>query len=157
MFSRDDVIYTAGLLDGEGCVGVHKTDTSHRRFRYHLVVTITSTNAYICEWLRQKFGGAIRFWEESQRRSPRHKDRYTWIKVRGQAADFLRVVQPFVKLKSLQIENALVFQSSFRKTPKGKPKHLTEEEEAVREACRIVACDLNRKGTSILGVRTLTI
>ena len=146
MFSRDDVVYTAGLLDGEGCVGLHKTDTSRRRFRYHLVVTITNTNEDICEWLKLKFGGAVRFYEESKKRNSRHKDRYTWIKIRGQAAEFLKLVQPFCKLKSLQIENALLFQSSFRKSPKGQPKYLTEEEEAVREACRIVACNLNLKG-----------
>ena len=150
MVTEAELAYTAGIIDGEGCIGIHKTEKSARPSqRYALIVSVTSTNEELCNWLQLRFGGCINFWEESKRRNPKHKDRYTWVLHRRKAVQFLGLILPFLLLKKLQAENAVAFQNTFRKGRIGRQHdETTEKELAVREACRIVACGLNQKGVS---------
>lgn len=66
-------IYMAGLLDGEGTIGIARARASAQyRFPY---ISVTSTTYEIVEWLQENFGGSIRKHTE---RNERWKQAWSW-------------------------------------------------------------------------------
>lgn len=52
--SRAEWAYTAGLIDGEGCIYSSSANPGYR-----LNVRVSNTNRAVLDWLRDRFGGAI--------------------------------------------------------------------------------------------------
>lgn len=96
--------YTAGIVDGEGCISVHRQKRSHT-IRVH----VTNTNADLIARLLDWFGGHV---YASIRKNPRHKDAFVWEVSALQAGIFLQQILPFLFLKRAQAEVVLELQAT---------------------------------------------
>lgn len=138
--------YTAGILDGEGYVGIRKGKPTPKRrnFSYDLMVAIAMTDKEIIEWLHNTFGGTNCF---SILRNPQHKTVHRWTIWNKKAEVFLRSIQPFVRVKARQIEIGLLLCKSIEEGrclehKKGVPLEMLR----LREKLYMQIRQLNKKG-----------
>jgi hypothetical protein len=135
------VEYVAGLFDGEGCVSILKH--KHRRFTkgytIELIVQFGMTNEEIILRLKKQFKGTTKI----SRRKPHQnwKDCYRLTIYCIQALKFLEAIQPFVIVKSEQVNLGIEFQKS-----KIKGKHTTKQEADFQEYCWDKMRCLNKRG-----------
>ena len=106
---KTDLAYTAGIIDGEGCILISKARRQKSRsgYVYGLTVSVNSTDEWLCQWLKFSFGGSI-----TLKKHYRENESLLWIwAVRSnQAVAFLKLVLPYLYLKKPQAELAIKFQ-----------------------------------------------
>jgi len=138
---RTDLAYIAGIVDGEGYIGI-TADGKRRRAKHgkdnlRLRVTVTNTNEWLCQYLKFSFGGGKVL---LRTQSPNHRPCWQWQVDYGKAADFLKLILPYLHLKKPQAELAIKFQEA-----KGRSTRvLDEKKRAVEEAQRISMQDMKR-------------
>lgn len=108
---REILAYTAGIIDGEGYIGItksgkHKSGT----IRYTLKVVVGSTDRPMVEFLREYFGGNISIRKVVGNRQPQ----WAWEVASNKAVVFLRQIIEFLRIKKLQAEVAFEFQKNGR-------------------------------------------
>lgn len=94
-----DIAYIAGFFDGEGCIRIKETPSSH-----YLIVHITNTNRGILEDIKKLFGGAINFQEKGV-----HRLVYQYHLTCGDAYNFLKTINGFLREKRKQSEYGMKF------------------------------------------------
>lgn len=114
MTNNTDLAYAAGLIDGEGSILIigrkrKKKDSRKRYTDYYLRVKIESTDGVMCPWMQMKFGGCLRFLPI---KNVKYSDKYLWEMNSRSAANFLRQVLPYLKVKKQHAEIALEFQNT---------------------------------------------
>lgn len=84
-------IYMAGLIDGEGTIGISRDTNRKSRAPY---ISITSTTREIMEWLQENFGGTICVQKVYQ---PHHKPSWSW-RLRNKSAVFslIAMIEPYM-------------------------------------------------------------
>lgn len=94
--------YIAGIIDGEGCIGLYKDKT------YHCLVRVTSTNHVFTTMLRDITDlGTL---SGTDRKEPNHKRQETWlVQNRAECLMLLRKVSPMLFLKYKQAALAIEF------------------------------------------------
>lgn len=143
------VAYTAGLFDGEGTVGIRSNRKPGGPKRYHsLVVSITSTEPALTEWLQTYFGGAVRpnHRENAERN---YKDAWKWTLHSRHAAAFLEAVLPHLIAKRPQALVGLKLREI--QDERLHSERLTPEVIAQREALKQEMHRLNRRGREPIG------
>lgn len=128
--------YAAGIMDGEGCIGIHRRKGSH----VVLQVAIHHTSQWLVEWFKINFGGSVTFFVT---KNPKHKDAWSWHLAPKQALEFLILIRPYLQLKRPHADLAIQFQSK-RKKWGAAPK--SQESTVLEEAQRILMGEYNRKG-----------
>jgi hypothetical protein len=100
-WTSTDLAYLAGLLDGEGTLGVYgRTEKGRREYVVACVVANTSTT--LMEWLVTKFGGSYKARKQTNKG---WKVCYGWsIHDRRKIADLLPHVLPYLVIKKEQAE-----------------------------------------------------
>ena len=99
---KDDLIYLAGIVDGEGCVSVtYKTKARHERIR----LTVSNTDRNLIDWLTSRVGGSV---SKNQPKGNR-KPAYHWEIYSSKAFIVLTLLLPYLKLKKRQAELCLQF------------------------------------------------
>jgi hypothetical protein len=84
-------IYMAGLMDGEGTVGIAR-DTSWR-FRSPYV-SLTSTTYELVEWCKENFGGCI---SNQKVRQDNWKQSWSWrVRNKKDLTDLIRGIEPYM-------------------------------------------------------------
>ncbi len=131
-----DIAYIAGIVDGEGCIGLN-LNKSGTGSSYRIKVSVGNTNEWICQWLKLSFGGCVSC---SSRIGSNNKPLWQWIVSCNMALNFLELIYPYLKLKKPQAEIAIRFQKLRRR------HHLTDGEIAIAEAQSIVMASLNKRG-----------
>lgn len=128
--------YTAGIIDGEGCISIIKNTTyRHKLCRFYLSVSVGNTNEWLILWLKDAYGGSI---VQTPPKKVQHKPVLSW-RVSGKLAiEFLELIAPYLQLKKLQAEVAIKFQK--RKKSGFKPNMVLEE------ADHILMASLNKRG-----------
>lgn len=125
---RTDLAYLAGIVDGEGYIGItadHRTRNPDRPC-WRLRVAVTNTNEWLMQHLKFSIGGGTIILRSDKRQKPC----YQWEIGNRKAAEFLKLILPYLRLKRPQAELAIKFQASISKST----RILTEEQLAVREA-----------------------
>src|SRR3990167_3559029 len=100
--------YTAGFLDGEGCIRISKRNPRNgRRISYNLSVVIYQKDGEIMDWLYGNFGGMVYLKNKGDK-----SDNwiYEWRVTEVKAYQFLKTLLPFLKYKKKQAELAIQFQ-----------------------------------------------
>lgn len=107
--------YAAGIIDGEGCVSIAKVNPTKGNRRttpgYELYVTVKSTDLELIAWLRSTFAGNVTdHAHDKSRQVIGWKPPATWRITSKQAADFLALMLPYLKIKHVIASLAIEFQ-----------------------------------------------
>lgn len=111
-----ELAYAAGIIDGEGTIGitelvpteaVRRNGTRVRKSPQHRIyVAVSMTDATVPMWLHATFGGNI---QRVPARQAQHKPSVRWSLSSERAARFCGVVAPYLRIKRTQAELAISF------------------------------------------------
>ena len=134
---QTDLAYMAGIFDGEGYVGIQSDGkkSKHGKQNLRLRVAVTSTDEWLCQYLKFAMGGGIIV---LKRVAPNRRTCYHWELSYRKAAEFLRLILPYLHLKRPQAELAIKFQEAKGRSTRA----LDDKKRAVEEAQRIVMRDM---------------
>lgn len=149
--SRDDRIYIAAIIDGEGCVTIKRRHPikarRERSPRHHLSIFVGNTNRLLIEYLQQTIPGRTDY---RIRSSARHKDVYVWEVNDRRAAQVAEAIRPFLKLKGPQADILIDYHRTLVAPARGNPdegrQQLMDDEVSRRDAFYWRIRALNRKG-----------
>lgn len=113
--SETILAYTAGLIDGEGYIGVDRNaarreHSIRQNDFYRLNVAVTVTDKSMIDFLMANFGGNSR---QRKRHTCNKKLVYEWHLYGGNAVLFLQAIKPYMVAKADQADLAEKFRSSF--------------------------------------------
>ena len=122
--------YTAGIIDGEGCILIARGIKMKSKIPYHqLQVVVSNTNLWLCEWLKMQYGGSITKDRRSLIKGSLSKNIiHKWFLSSKPAAKFLETILPYLYLKRAQAELAVRFQDN-----RGGNHRLSKEQRLLRE------------------------
>lgn len=109
MLTVEKLAYIAGIVDGEGYVGLVKQTygRGRRGYGYNLTVTVGMTNETLPTWLHAEFGGVL----SHRTHGGNNKDSWDW-RLRGPGAkSFLELILPYLVIKKGQAEIGISFQN----------------------------------------------
>lgn len=149
MVSERELAYAAGIVDGEGSIGIYKhsaaknRDGSFRRFPpLRVFVSVSQCDIRLPVWMKERFGGHV-----SSLGIPKtgRRPAYQWGLHGSEAIrEFLTSIQPHLLIKREQATVALEFIQLGRLHI---PRYATEGEKqaiyAAREDLRLRICRLN--------------
>lgn len=130
-----DLAYVAGIIDGEGCIGLY---LSKKSSYYFIQVAVHMTNEWMITWLSNNFSGSKNVYTHYRKRA-NCKPEWAWNITGKKALEFLELIYPYLKLKKAEAEIAINFQrrKPFRKS-------LTNGQAAIAEAQRILISNLKK-------------
>lgn len=135
-----DAAYIAGIVDGEGSIGVRRSLPSGKRMQsvhHNLVVTITNTDLDVLLWIRDRLGnvGTIQTRYPGHAGKPAHtKICYQYVVMARIACDFLVQLSPYLRIKKAKAQAGIMLAQSIRTLKeRGKPRRLTSEEVQERD------------------------
>lgn len=102
----EDLAYLAGIIDGEGTIGIyyHKGRNSYR-----VKIYVVNTYKPLIDWLGSVFGGFV-----YKRNHTKWKTRYEWH-LGENAMELLKSLIPYLKIKKDQAILALGFRENFKR------------------------------------------
>jgi len=103
------IAYTAGIIDGEGYVGIDKQCNgrwSNGDPYYYARVAVSNTGNRLISWLQSNWGGSVNHRTPS---NPRANDIWVWVVSTGYSAEVLSIVLPFLVLKRRQADTVMRF------------------------------------------------
>jgi len=136
------LVYAAGIIDGEGCIGLYKKKATDCKLGYHLVVKVQvgNTQEWLIRWLQMQFGGCITY---SHCKLKSWKPQWRWIIAANKATECLKLVLPYLQLKRPQAEIVIQYQKNRHR---GRNAWKTPEQIALEEAQYLLMQNLNRRG-----------
>lgn len=137
--TKYDLAYFAGFIDGEGYIGINKQG---RRNAYRLELRVGSTNLWILQLMKMRFGGWVYLTNNNWTKSkyPNAKDFWVWVIYSRQANELLKELLPYLKLKKAEAEIAIDYQANRPKSGKRK----TTEDIVWMEAQKILLQKLKK-------------
>lgn len=137
---RDDIIYLAGLVDGDGCFFIDERISRDGRTTqsYTMNLGISCIEKSLIDWIHGVFGGYISHWKKK----PPRRDLYSVNFGGNRLTQITEILLPFLKLKKPHAENML----KIRKTYDGiggryiKP---SQESIDIRHECFLKSRELN--------------
>lgn len=114
-----EAAYIAGLFDGEGCVCL-TSKVNNNGQRYHsMQLYLTNTDRDVLEWVQERCGGSL---HGPFQHKPQHRPGFR-IQWAGRAiTPFLRLIQPYVRIKREAVEIGLRFRESVEPNAVGTPR-----------------------------------
>lgn len=121
--------YIAGLIDGEGCIGINKSTSPGRSPVYLARLSVTNTNTAVLGWLKELFGGSI--YQARGGSTPC----YHWIAWGKLALSVLGEIRDLLRIKATQAWLALEFSAQCIRYAgaRGRAGLRSAEETALRE------------------------
>lgn len=152
-----DVAYAAGIIDGEGCIGVTEVgadlewrgSVAHRRRRvspqFRAYVAVVMSVPTVPLWLRERFGGWLYTY---QPRKANHKPPHRWCMSGADAVDFCRLIIPYLRLKREQAELLVAFWERRKDVVNPRSKGPSGEEIERRRSVVLQFHSLNKRGVA---------
>jgi len=138
-----DLAYLAGIIDGEGCLGIYKIKTKTSTGFYHRgVLKIDNTQKELIDWLINTFKGTH---SAATRITPSKKyerDIYTWCVTGDKLLNLCEQILPYLTIKKPNCENMIKFRKTFLYKI-GHNKKIEPELLDIREACFLESRKLN--------------
>ena len=127
-YKPEDLAYLAGIIDGEGCIGIYpnKNKTVNLGVTHRMSIQVGMCDIEAVQFIHQIFGGSMQSYKGS---TSNRRVRHHWLIASRQAQTLLREVLPYLKTKSKQAELAIEFQDLFYK---GRAK-ITDEDFKLRQ------------------------
>ena len=142
MKTEVDKAYLAGLVDGEGHIGITTAmqQKNGEAWRTHcLIVTVSNTHLETLAWIKSLWQGTLVIRKQPQQRVRIGNLRWS----SKQAVEVLRDIQPYVRIKATQLGLALQFASLITDRPHA-TKYISEGEWDLREELRMAIRQTNR-------------
>lgn len=119
IMSKLTASYLAGLVDGEGYIGLmrlrgnYRAGRTSREFYFRPTLKIAMTDRKTIEWLYNSFGGTFSV------RKAHHNSResYCWALAKHQTLTFIEKIYPYLKTKRKQAELILQYPLNKAGTP----------------------------------------
>jgi len=142
MWTKEQIGYLAGIIDGEGSIYVQKQIKKTGFHAYNLRFQVMNTSKELIAWLQETFGGVI---YERKSKNPKWKDRYEWWLYHKKFDEIAPHILPFLIIKKKQLEIAIEFRKTFfHNTPR-----VSEEIKCFRDDCISQISLLNKKGPKL--------
>ena len=138
--------YVAGLIDGEGCI--HLDVTRRTYYRARVSIGMTEPALALLREMQQEWGGTL---YQQRQQTQRWASAWTWHLTGESAANLLRAVQPYLRLKAEQAKLALMVEEIRLALPLRWANQRTWNDEA-RAACEAIKNrlhTLNKKGPRV--------
>jgi hypothetical protein len=133
-----ELAYLAGIIDGEGCIGLRLPGPS---VTPSVRIEVTNTDRRLISWLSDRFGG----YSSGPVRPTNSKLAYRWtLAKRDDVRSLLEAMLPYLVIKDRQASLALEFFSNCPPLPQGPAA--TQEERILRLHYLEQMSLLNRKG-----------
>jgi len=140
--------YAAGIIDGEGSIGVsRKSKINGSYYNYLLVVQVTMRSPAIPGWLATNFGGHVGRYEQSKRAFGKGY-MSKWAIFGDEAKGFIEQILPYLIEKKNQAELALQFPMGKR----GYRASLSAEAKEEQYEIYMLMQELNSKKITIIEV-----
>ena len=150
--------YLAGLIDGEGCISIHRTHSLRysNLFVLNLRVCIKMTNKQGIELAQEYYGGTINI-KRRFAKNPNWSDIYEWELRANKAERFIRSIYPFLRVKKEHGKIALEFRKLYKKhSSPNKIKTLegilTKDMVTIRENYYNKMKELNKRGGRLISL-----
>lgn len=142
MISQVDLAYCAGLIDGEGSISapVSGRGKNHRYRRIAIAVLMCDHEAL--DVLAATLGGRV---IETRRRTSTGKTIYVWALTCRAAAEAIKLLLPYLRIKLKRAKLAIELQSLSRHHGQTR-KPFTTEELLARDTLVMAILSENRKG-----------
>lgn len=133
--------YAAGIIDGEGCIIIGKGKPKGLRltYQYSLRVTVGMSVPIAIDWLKNNFGGSIKY-----RANGKYKPIYHWSVLSIQAEGFIKIILPYLKVKRKEAELALEFRNHMNNYIRRNGRIIDDKEVKIREAYKLKLEELKR-------------
>jgi len=142
MKTEVDKAYLAGLVDGEGHIGITTAmqQKNGEAWRTHcLIVTVSNTHLETLAWVKSLWQGTLVIRKQPTGKVPIGNLRWS----SRQAAEVLNDLQPYIRIKATQLGLALQFARLITDRP-NVTKYISEEEWNLREELRMAIRQTNR-------------
>lgn len=143
-WTEAETAYIAGIIDGEGCIGIYYKKTNG----YFIQLTIVNTNRELISWLESKLHSNSM--EKLRDKRPNNKQAYAVTVDRMRAYEVLKRITSYVIAKRENVDLALKFKGwqNDRKTDKTGFGHHTygEEEKQICQSFVSQSRILNQRG-----------
>ena len=101
--------YLAGLIDGDGSLGIHPHPHEQNYINYDVTLEVASTHLPTMKRLKQIFGG--QFYTTQDKRPNRKPNHHWYVSTSEHQLSILEKVTPLLKLKRVQGETLIQFLS----------------------------------------------
>lgn len=96
------IAYLSGIIDGEGCIGIHR---NKGRGQFYVRISVGMAHKRTCELLQDVFGGKVTYNERSK--YPNAQPIFRWaLNKTEEVKNFLDLVSPYIRVKSRQVKLA---------------------------------------------------
>ena len=102
--SETDHAYAAGIVDGEGSIGINSTPK-----HTWLVISVANSDPRVCVWLADRYGGKVHQDKQRIRNGKSTRIMYHWQAGAATSGKFLKVIHPYLVIKKEQADIALAF------------------------------------------------
>ena len=105
----ESIAYTAGIIDGEGYVGIDRQSNScwgDCTPYYYARVAVANTGKQLISWLQSNWGGSV---NHRTLKNPRARDLWVWVISTGHSAKLLSIILPYLVLKKKQADTVIRF------------------------------------------------
>jgi len=127
--NAQDLAYAAGIIDGEGYIGI-STTPGKRSTGFKAMVAVGMCDPEVVVWLAETFGGSVYCYAP---RGTAKRGTHRWQVTGETAAVFCRLVRPYLRLKHRQAELLVRYREDQRldHTRRGGPGGQTPADEVV--------------------------
>ncbi len=139
-----DIIYLAGMVDGDGSISITKQQYNERRCRHNLSLSVTNCSKELVDWIRERWEGHV----YSKLPTVKGRPIYRWAVTNQAAENIIEELVDYLIVKKTQANIALDLRATYGKITyrQGGVSANTIE---LREAMRETMSKLN-KGESII-------
>lgn len=139
--------YAAGIVDGEGTIGIWKEARSKNSsgYRYRVALEVSNTKEQLIDWLAAQFGG---FKAKVANETDNHKPLWKWRCTTSEVPRVLSLIEPYLVIKKEQaglVKQFVELQVKFDQRPgRRQSGEVLEHYEALWQASKA----LNHRGHS---------
>lgn len=110
MWNVNQIVYLAGIMDGEGTFYIGQDNRNQKSFNTRLYVV--NTDERLINWLHENFGGLI--YSRTSVKNPQWKKKFEWISHKSQILPICEAIYPYLICKKEQAEIMIKFRNTFQ-------------------------------------------
>jgi hypothetical protein len=111
MYKLEDIAYFAGIVDGEGSIGIELlSPTKSRKKTYYVCrLCVINTNLALMQWIKENFGGTF---DAKAPKIPNRKLCYRWHIFGKDLENLITALMPHLRIKKEQAQLLLRYRET---------------------------------------------